>query len=139
MFQLIGTLTIFGQVNPENIMIKLSVDGSNKIIYKNELSNNLDSININLLNEVRHELFIKQDSIKITELLIGKWSLQNAEWINSKEEIYKTHMIELNEDGTFMDIYPADTTQGKWSYQKMEIGNLKLEYNEPQSKIKNKK
>jgi len=141
-FQIIGTSTILGQdnpkTNPENILLKYNKDGASKIIYKNELSHNLDSINMYVLNEIKHELFIKMDSLQITKLLVGKWSLQNAYRINDKEEKYQTHVLELKGDGTFIDTYPSDTTNGKWSYQKTEIGNLKLDYNEPQSMIKDK-
>ena len=130
----------FGQINPEDIIVVYdSLNPSGKVILKSELTSDLDSLSIHLVDEKRNELLTKKDSLTIKNLLTGKWKLESTKRINGKSfNLQSYEQLTFNENQNFIQVLEGKTTQGKWFLETKTNGNLRLKYNEPQFSITNK-
>tara|TARA_R110001592_G_scaffold271330_1_gene537815 strand:- start:722 stop:1336 length:615 start_codon:yes stop_codon:yes gene_type:complete len=127
----------FGQVSPEDIIVVYdSLNPKGKVLLKSEISKNLDSINIHLLEDKKMELLIKKDSLLISKEIIGRWNLNSIKTSNGKPyNLQVFQEIELTNDGKFNILDNEEIISGKWEISK---GELTLNYNEPQCQIKDK-
>ena len=127
----------FGQVSPEDIIVVYdSLNPKGKVLLKSELSKNLDSINIHMLEDKRLELLTKKDSLLIRKEIIGRWNLNSIKTSNGKPyNLQVFEEIELTNDGKFNILNNEEIISGKWEISK---GELTLNYNEPQCQIKDK-
>lgn len=127
----------FGQVSPEDIIVVYdSLNPKGKVLLKSELSKNLDSINIHMLEDKRLELLTKKDSLLIRKEIIGRWNLNSIKTSNGKPyNLQVFEEIELTNDGKFNILNNEEIISGKWEIRK---GELTLNYNEPQYQIKDK-
>ncbi|WP_139149447.1 hypothetical protein [Ulvibacter litoralis] len=127
----------FGQVSPEDIIVVYdSINPKGKVLLKSEMSKNLDSINIHLLEDKKIELLTKKDSLLISKEIIGRWNLNSIKTSNGKPyNLQVFEKIELTNDGIFNILDNEEIISGKWEISK---GELILNYNEPQCQIKDK-
>lgn len=127
----------FSQVNPEDIIVVYdSLNPKGKVILKSEMSKNLDSIDIHLLEERKLELLTKKDSLLIRKEIIGRWNLNSVKTLNGKPyNLQVFEEMELTNDGIFNIVENKEIISGKWE---ISNGELILKYNEPQCQIKDK-
>lgn len=127
----------FGQVSPEDIIVVYdSLNPKGKVLLKSEMSKNLDSINMHMLEDTRLELLTKKDSLLISNEIIGSWNLNSVKTSNGKPyNLQVFEKIEITNDGKFNILDNEEIISGKWEISK---GNLTLNYNEPQCQIKDK-
>jgi len=127
----------FSQVSPEDIIVVYdSLNPKGKVLLKSEMSKNLDSINIHMLEDKKLELLTKKDSLLIRKEIIGSWNLNTVNTSNGKPynlQVFKK--IEITNDGKFNIVDNEEIISGKWEINK---GELILKYNEPQCQIKDK-
>jgi len=134
---LLTCITGFGQVSPEDIIVVYdSINPNGKVLLKSEMSKNLDSINIHLLEDKKRELLTKKDSLIISKEIIGRWNLNSIKTSNGTPyNLQVFEEIELTNDGKFNILNNEEIISGKWEIRK---GELILNYNEPQCQIKDK-
>ena len=127
----------FGQVSPEDIIVVYdSLNPNGKVLLKSEMSKNLDSINVHLLEDKKLELLTKKDSLTIRKETIGRWNLNSIKTSNGTSyNLQVFEEIELTNDGEFNILDNEEIISGKWELRK---GELVLNYNEPQCQIKDK-
>lgn len=127
----------FGQVSPEDIIVVYdSLNPKGKVLLKSEMSKNLDSINIHMLEDKKLELLTKKDSLLITKEIIGSWNLNTIKTSSGKPyNLQVFEKIEITNDGKFNILNNEEIISGKWEISK---GELTLNYNEPQCQIKDK-
>ena len=127
----------FCQISPEDIIVVYdSLNPKGKVLLKSEMSKNLDSINIHMLEDKRLELLTKKDSLLISKEIIGSWNLNSVKTSNGKPyNLQVFEKIEITNDGKFNIIGNEEIISGKWEINK---GELTLNYNEPQYQTKDK-
>ncbi|WP_299115938.1 hypothetical protein [uncultured Winogradskyella sp.] len=127
----------FGQVSPEDIIVVYdSLNPKGKVLLKSEMSKNLDSINIHILDDKRLELLTKKDSLLISKEIIGSWNLNTIKTSSGKPyNLQVFEKIEIRNDGKFNILDNEEIISGKWEISK---GELTLNYDEPQCQIKDK-
>ncbi|MFN8255021.1 MAG: hypothetical protein U0W24_04990 [Bacteroidales bacterium] len=130
----------YGQTNPEDIILVYdSLNPNGKMILKNDLVSDLDSLSTFLLDETQEKILTQNDSVTIRKSLIGKWTLTSVERVNGMPFNLQSYQnIQFSEDGKFIFENPNDTVLGTWNAIKERNGNLHLSYNEPQIAIKDK-
>lgn len=130
----------FGQVNPENIILEYDIqNGTEKVIFKNELSADFDSLSSQLIDEKRKELMSTKDSATIKNLIVGTWEIKNSVRVNGESaNIQLEDKFIFSDNGEFLSYNRYDTVGGKWFIAISDLGNLKLEFDEPQTYIKDK-
>lgn len=124
----------FGQVSPEDIIIVYdSLNPNGKVILKDELSSNLDSLDGYLVNDKKIELMTKLDTITIKNLLIGTWIKESVKRINGENfNLVSAEQYIFNENLTYVEIHEDHSMEGKWSLGEiLPSGSLKLTYDEP--------
>ena len=127
----------FGQVSPEDIIVVYdSLNPKGKVLLQSEMSKNLDSINMHMLEDTRLKLLTKKDSLLISKEIIGSWNLNSVKTSNKKPyNLQVFEKIEITNDGKFNIVDNDEIISGKWKISK---GELILHYNEPQCHIKDK-
>jgi hypothetical protein len=127
----------FGQVSPEDIIVVYdSLNPKGKVLLKSEMSKNLDSINIHMLEDTRLDLLTKKDSLLISKEIIGSWNLNTIKTSSGKPyNLQVFEKIEIRNDGKFNILDNEEIISGKWEISK---GELTLNYDEPQCQIKDK-
>ena len=125
------------QVSPEDLIIVYdSTNPKGKISLKSNLSNNLDSINIHLLEDKKIELLTKKDNLIIRTHIIGDWTLKSVERTNGiPYNLSVCEKIRFKKNGEFTIIENGKVIKGKW---KINTGEITLNYNEPYCQIKDK-
>jgi hypothetical protein len=134
------SLVSFGQTNPEDIIVVRDVTNqTEKIILKSELSSDLDSLSMILMDEKREELLSKKEPTTISQLLIGSWKKEHSKRVNGKHAPLLTfEKITFKKNETFKQVAQGVKAKGKWTVKNNPVGNLRLQYNQTQTHIKDK-
>lgn len=136
----ISSLGCLAQTNPEDIIVIYDVKNQDeKVILKSELSSNLDSLSMHLVDEKRSMLLSKKDSLTLRKFLVGHWSFKNSKRSNDKpSNLSSVDKYIFDQNGEFTQIKENDTASGTWFIEKSSRANLTLKFNNPQIAIKDK-
>jgi hypothetical protein len=130
---------LFGQTNPEDIIIRYNSDGSKDVINKKDLVSDPDSVDAMLFQDVEKMYLLKIDSLELLNKIAGKWTFRSAQRVNGMDfSSSNASSYEFRRNGSFASIDGGEKLEGKWNVEEGGDAVIRLAYDKPKVIIKDK-